>query len=122
MDKFESEVLNNLIDKFERSKLCKGGSERNIKVRLVTSDKALNSYTGRDSFKFIEENDKKLNALQDKNFVFIYRDRNEQLICVELNVLAVDMIYKYINRENKTEKLKSLLNIAISSLHNLTSL
>lgn len=111
MDKFQSEVLNSLIDKYNRSVLSKGGSERNLKIQIRTGDMALKSYTGREAFKFIEENDKKLKSLQDKNYILVHRDRNGQLDNVELNISSIKFICNDLQREVKTEKLNSILRV-----------
>ena len=36
MENFEFKVLNNLIDKYEKSKLSKGGSKNNRSIKLTT--------------------------------------------------------------------------------------
>lgn len=111
MDKFQSEVLNNLIDKYNRSVLSKGGSERNLKIRITTGDTPLKVYTGREAFKVIEENDNKLKSLQDKNYIWVHRDRNGQLDNVELNISSVKFICNELHRESKIEKLNRILNV-----------
>jgi len=58
-----------------------------LKIQLIIKDSALRSYTGREAFKFIEDNDKKLKSLQDKNYILVNRDRNEQFDNVELNTI-----------------------------------
>lgn len=55
MDEFEYGVLSALVKKYNGSVLSRGGSSRNLKISLTLKDKALASYSGRDSFKFIEE-------------------------------------------------------------------
>lgn len=111
MNKFSTNVLQGLINKFYRSKLFKGGSSRNLKVELKLSDKELSTYTGRDAFKYIQENDSELAALEMDKYIFVHRDRDGRLQSVELNTASVDKIIKLIGVDDRYKVLSNLQRI-----------
>lgn len=111
MNKFSFDLLNKLIKNYYNSKLSKGGSTRNLKIKLTTNDAELSSYTGRDSFKYIEDNDAELACLEKKGYIIVHRDYNNQLQSVELVISAKDEIIKAIGFEDRDAKLDSILQI-----------
>lgn len=115
MDKFSFDLLEKLIKNYYNSVLSKGGSSRNLKVRLTTNDRELSTYTGRDAFKYIETNDAKLAALEKKEYIFVRRDRDDRLMSVELNLDAVEEIRKDIGYEDRDEILERIIDIFIKS-------
>ena len=115
MDEFEYGVLSALVKKFNGSVLSKGGSSRNLKISLTLKDKALASYSGRDSFKFIEENDKKLEALQKRGYIAVHRDKNDALESVELNIAVIEDVIKECGLDSKNAHLKNILAILQST-------
>lgn len=115
MDEFEYGVLSALVKKFNGSVLSKGGSSKNLKISLTLKDKALASYSGRDSFKFIEENDKKLAALQKRGYIAVHRDKNHALESVELNIAAIEDVIEVCGLDNKNAHLKNILAILQSA-------
>ena len=109
MDEFDFCVLSALIKKYTNSVLSQGGSRRNLKISLTPKDAALSSYLGRDSFKFIEENDKKLNVLQKKEYITVRRDTNGALQSVDLNISAVAAVIAACGVDNKNAHIKNIL-------------
>lgn len=115
MDEFEYGVLTSLVKKYNDSVVSKGGSCRNLKISLTLKYKALSSYSGRDSFKFIDDNDKKLAALQKRGYIFVRRDKNGALESVDLNISAVEEVIKACGLDSKSEHLKNILKILQSA-------
>lgn len=113
MDKFSFDLLEKLIKNYYNSVLSKGGSFRNLKVRLTINDRELSTYTGRDAFKYIEANDAKLATLEKKGYIFIRRDCDDRLVAVELNLDAVEEIRKEIGYEDRDEILERIIKILI---------
>lgn len=111
MNNFSFDLLNRLIKDFYNSKLSKGGSTRNLKIKLTIKDAELSTYTGRDSFKYIESNDAELASLEKKGYIIVRRDYAHQLQSVELNIGAVDDIRKAIGIEDRDAILASILKI-----------
>lgn len=111
MDQFEYGVLCALVKKYNDSVMSKGGSRRNLKISLTLKSKALSTYSGRDSFKFIEDNDKKLAALQKRGYISVRRDKNGALESVDLNISAVEEVIKACGLDSKSEHLKNTLEI-----------
>lgn len=111
MDEFEYGVLTALVKKYNDSVVSKGGSCRNLKISLTLKHKALSSYSGRDSFKFIDDNDKKLAALEKRGYIFVRRDKNGALESVDLNISAVEEVIKVCGLDSKSVHLKNILEI-----------
>lgn len=111
MNKFSFDILHRLINKYYDSKLSKGGSTRNLRVALKLSDKELSTYSGRDSFKYIDDNDVALAALEKKNYIFVRRDLNGRLQKVELNPDAVEKIRAEIGIEDRDKVLSDLMDV-----------
>ena len=111
MDEFEYGVLTSLVKKYNDSVVSKGGSCRNLKISLTPKHKALSSYSGRDSFKFIDDNDKKLAALEKRGYIFVRRDKNGALESVDLNISAVEEVIKVCGLDSKSVHLKNILEI-----------
>lgn len=111
MDKFSLDILKELIRRYNNSILSKGGSSRNLKIKLTIADKELSTYRGRDSFKYINDNDAKLAALEKKKFIFVRRDQDEQLESIELNLQDVEGVRQAIGAEDRNKILERLVEI-----------
>lgn len=112
MGNFEFEVLNKLIDKYEKSKLSKGGTKNNRSIKLTTKDDVLSSYTVVDSYKYTDDNDAILKKLEE--FGFILTEYNvDTFKSLTLLVENVDLIYDYLKRPKPLDeliKIKEILN------------
>jgi hypothetical protein len=108
-DKFSYDLLKRLLDKYYDSKLSKGGSQLNLKIRLTTKDKELASYMGRDAFKYIDDNNAKLSELEKQNYIIINKDRDGYLISVELNQTAIEDVKIAINYPDRDKMLEQII-------------
>ena len=111
MDEFQLGVLGALIKSYNGSVMSKGGSLRNLKIRLGLKDKALATYNGRDAFKYIDSNDEKLSELQKLGYIIVHRNNAGALEWVELNISAVDDIIKACGFDNKNAHLKNIITL-----------
>ena len=110
MENFEFKVLNKLIDKYEKSKLSKGGTKNNRSIKLTTKDEVLSSYTVADSYKYIDDNDAVLKKLEE--FGFISTEYNEDTFkSLTLLVENVDLIYDYLNRPKPLDEITKIKEI-----------
>ena len=64
MNAFEKNLLNKLLDKYESSKLSKGGTAVSRSIKLTLKDDVLSSYSASDSYRFADENDAIIKKLE----------------------------------------------------------
>ncbi len=69
MNSFEKNVLNELLDAYERSKLSKEGTKVRRDIRFTTKNDCLKSYTLIDSYRFVDDNDAILRKLEGMHFI-----------------------------------------------------
>lgn len=110
MNNFEIKLLNKLIDKYEKSKLSKGGTKNNKSIRLTTKDEVLSSYTVVDSYKYTDDNDVILKKLEKLGFISTeyYEDTFKSLTLIVENV---DSIYDYLNRCKPSDELMKIEDV-----------
>lgn len=104
---FETNVLNRLLDKYENSKLSKGGTQIRREIKLDLKDDVFSTYTGFDSYKYSELNDtiiKKLESLGFVNAIF-YQDSFKSLT---LNLDNIDKVYLYLKRTKPSDELEAI--------------
>ena len=104
---FEKNLLNKLLDKYEKSKLSKGGTSINRSIRLTTKDEVLSSYTGFDSYKYVDLNDAVIRNLEKQGFITAVFE-NDTFKSLTLNVFNVDSLYDYLNRKKPSDELKQI--------------
>ena len=110
MTSFEKDLLNELLDIYEKSKLSKGGTKINRKIKLDTKNKSLKSYTKNDSFKYVDENNKIIHKLEDLGFINATYD-NETFKYLTLNLENVDKIYDYLKRNKPSDELEKIKEV-----------
>lgn len=112
MDSFEKNLLNKLLDKYESSKLSKGGTSISRRIKLTTKDDVLNSYIASDSYKYADENDLIIKKLESYGFICVEWNY-DTFKSLTLNIDKVDSIYNYIGRDkpsNELERIKEILS------------
>jgi hypothetical protein len=112
MRNFEKDLLNKLLDKYENSKLSKGGTKVNRTITLTTKDDVLSSYNGFDSYKYSSYNDDIIKNLEKLGFITANFD-NDNFKSLCLNLDMVDSIYSYLNRNKpkmELDKIKEILD------------
>ena len=93
MTKFEESILNKLLDKYENSVLSKKGSEKDLKIKISTSDPIMKSYHPRDSFRYRETNDNDIKRLEKEDLINAYFESNGDFSYLILNLYNVDKVY-----------------------------
>lgn len=107
MEKFESNLLNKLLDKYESSKLSKGGSLIKLKIKIDKSAKEFADYYRADSYNYVDNHNLTLKKLEKLCYIKVNYD-DEQLDSVELNLDNVLNLYDYLKRENPKLELKKV--------------
>ena len=110
MTQFEKNLINKLLDKYENSKLSKGGTINNRKIKLTTKDDVLRSYNGYDSFKYANDNDLIIRKLEESGYIFAYFE-NDSFKSLELNIKKIDELYEYIGRAKPSEELSKVKEV-----------
>lgn len=100
MGKYDVEVLNALLDKFEKSKLSKEGSQRSLRLTIKSSHPILKDYWGEESYLYKDQIDMILDDLVRKDFISVQLTRNRELDFIELRTESVPIIYEFLNRQN----------------------
>ncbi len=92
---FNKKLLNKLIDKYEN-----GWRNNSLNPRLYIDryDKIFDEYNSPTGFKIIPTIDSYLSSLEERNFVYIYKDNNT--FRIYLNTDYVDEIYLFLDRKN----------------------
>lgn len=112
MNSFEKNLLNKLLDKYESSKLSKGGTTVSRRIKLTTKDDVLSSYIASDSYKYADENDSVIKKLE--SYGFVRAEWNyDTFKSLTLNIDNVDSIYNYINREKPSDELDRIKEILL---------
>ncbi len=119
MKKYDILILNELLDKYEQSKLSKEGSNRNIHISLKANHSILRDYWSEDSYLYKDQINMILEELVKKDFIFIRFSKNKELDYIDLRVESVSDIYKFLKRSNpevdRTEVLKYLTSYVSSN-------
>ena len=109
------DVLNKLLDKYERSKLSKGGTKNNQKIRITSSDDLLSKYWSADSYLYRDKIILELNLLRDENLVNL-EYKEELLQSVVLNIPNVSSAFSYLNRDSPNDKNQEIKEYAENEL------
>jgi hypothetical protein len=100
MKKYDILILNELLDKYEQSKLSKEGSNRKIHISLKANHSILRDYWSEDSYLYKDQINMMLDELVRKDFISIRLSKNKELDSIDLHVESVSDIYKFIKRVN----------------------
>ncbi len=115
MNSFEKNILNDLLDAYERSKLSKEGTKVRRDIRFTTKNDCLKSYTLIDSYRFVDDNDAILRKLEGMHFIKTVYE-NDSFKSLTLNLEEVDSIYHYLGRKKPSEELDKIRKV-LSSYH-----
>lgn len=97
-------VLNELIDKYENSKLSKQGSRRNISISIKSNHQVLANYWAEDSYLFKDQITMSMNRLEKMNYVRVKKNRDDEIEMISLCLDSVSDVYRFINRNNPDEQ------------------
>jgi hypothetical protein len=109
MKKYDILILNELLNKYEHSKLSKEGSTRNLKITIKASHSILKDYWSEESYLFRDQIDMILDALVKQDFVAIKRNKDRELESINLNVDIVSGVYKFLKRHNPEDERTEIL-------------
>lgn len=107
MNSFGKNILNKLIDKYEKSKLSKGGTKVSKSVTLTPKDDVLKTYSAFDSYKYIDENDAILKELVSLGFIKTKYEKGH-FVSLTLVLDSVNDIYVYLKRNNPKEEIANI--------------
>ena len=110
MNTFEKNLLNKLLDKYESSKLSKGGTAVSRSIKLTPKDDVLSSYTTSDSYKYADENDAIIKKLESNGFIKAEWNY-DTFKSLTLNIANVDSIYDYLNRDKPSNELNRIKEV-----------
>ena len=110
MNTFEKNLLNKLLDKYESSKLSKGGTAVSRSIKLTPKDDVLSSYTTSDSYKYADENDAIIKRLESKGFIKAEWNY-DTFKSLTLNIANVDSLYDYLNRDKPSDELNRIKEV-----------
>lgn len=110
MMNYEKEILNVLINKYEKSKSFTGQNKVNqsFSVRL---EKLFPEFADDAEYDIFTQINEAVQNLLDKSFVSVTRKKNGVFNIVSLNTEKNDIIYTFLKREPKTETNNALKNI-----------
>ncbi len=111
MKQYDKSILNKLIDKYERSKVSKELTERNIQIYLKYNDSIFKNYWSDDSYLYRDNIDFSLDNLEKKEFITVLRDSNGEIEKVILNIDNINHIYQYLDRENPNDEKRHLIEL-----------
>ncbi len=107
MMKFKKNILNQLLDKYERSKSFNGDNKRG-QTFSVKITKLYPKYTDEAEYELYQNICETVSELETMSFVSVDRKKNGVIETVTLNISLLDEIYKYVSRIPKTEINNSL--------------
>lgn len=110
MMNYEKEILNFLIDKYEKSKSFTGKNKVSQKFS-VKLEKVFPKYADDAEYEIFTQINEAVQNLLDKNFVSVTKKKNGITDSVILETESVDEVYGFLKRKPKTETNQDLLNI-----------
>lgn len=110
MMNYEKEILNTLIDKYEKSKSFTGKNKvsQNFSIKL---EKKFPEYADDAEFEIPNQINEAVQNLLDKCFVSVTKKKNGVTDSVSLNTEKTGTIYIFLKRKPKTETNQDLLNV-----------
>ena len=110
MMNYEKEILNYLIDKYEKSKSFTGQNKVSQKFS-VKLEKEFPKYADDAEYEIFTQINEAIQKLLDKNFVSVKNKKNGITDSVSLKTESIDEVYRFLKRKPKIETNQDLLNI-----------
>jgi len=104
MKKYDILILNELLDKYEHSKLSKEGSNKNLNITIKANHATLKDYWSEESYLYKDQINMILDELIKKKFILVRLNKNKELDFIDLNIESVSDIYRYLKRSNPEKK------------------
>lgn len=105
--------MEKLIKKYERSKLSKSGSDRNINVSILFDEKNMPDYVSDRSYLYELEIEEAVEVLKKQDFIKVEYSFDHRIKKVLLNLENVEEVYIYLGRKSlheSKEEMKNILN------------
>ena len=110
MKDLDKRILNKLIDKYENSKLSKGGTLINKSIKLSTKDEIFSPYNSFDSYKYADAYDAVIKQLEKQNYIKAFFE-GETFKSLILNLDNVESVYEFLGREKPADELNSIRKV-----------
>lgn len=112
MKRYDDRILNQLLDRYERSLLYEGRNKLNISITVKITKAAVPEYYDQSSTEY-ETVEEQLAALERNGLIRIVWDKQKKHIIdkCELNTAELDRAYKLVNRVPRREKEQRLSEI-----------
>lgn len=104
MKKYDILILNELLDKYEHSKLSKEGSNKNLNITIKANHPILKDYWSEESYLYKDQINMILDELIKKKFISFRLNKNKELDFIDLNIESVSDIYRSLKRSNPEKK------------------
>lgn len=108
---FETIIVEKLLKKYERSKISKEGSNRNLAIRLSFDEKNMPKYVLEDSYLYEKDIEETVAVLHKSGFIDVKYDFNKRIKEVQLNLDKVEECYKLLNKESLKENRISVMSV-----------
>jgi hypothetical protein len=113
MNKYEKQILNSLLDKYEKSKSFSGKNQvkQSFSIKII---QMFPKYADDSNYDFFCEVNESVFNLENHNFVKVKKQKNGVLESVALNIDLLESIYEYISRTPKSDiisEIRGLLSL-----------
>lgn len=109
MKNYRQLILHELLNKYEKSKLSKEGSSRNIRISIPSSHSIFSDYWSDVSYLYKDQIDMILSELVEHKFIVIRLNKNKEFEYVDLIIDSISDTYHFLGRVNpEVERIKIL--------------
>ncbi|HAE61799.1 MAG TPA: hypothetical protein DCG38_05655 [Eubacteriaceae bacterium] len=109
-DKYEKQILNSLLDKYEKSKSFMGGNKVNQSF-AVSVDKLFSKYGDHSNFEVFQGVNEGIEVLARKGLISAKFDRAKVCSKVVLKIDKIDAAYLYLGRAPKKDINQEVINV-----------
>lgn len=114
MKKYKEQILNSLIDSYERSALYKGTSLNQRKISLKVTDRTIKDYFDENDYnkkETIDQSAKELESLDIINIQWGKGYESHLIKSIDLNVGSINDAYKLLKRKPKESSEEECINL-----------
>lgn len=115
MDEIQEKVLNELVDKYEKSKTFTGDNKTNQSFSIDVGKK-FPLYMDSSAYEFHKRIDASLESLEKKNFISITKKKNHVIEKCFLKMESLENIYSFLNRQSRKD-IQNRLKILLESIN-----
>lgn len=110
---FEKRILEKLLHKYEKSKISKEGSKRNLSICFLFDEKNMPEYVDENSYQYESFIEGAANHLKEIGLIDIFYDSDGRIKKVSLVLDQVEESYQFLNKKSlqeNREEIGSVLN------------